>query len=99
MNLNQLYYFQTLAKCEHYTQASKELFISQPSLTYAMKELEKELGCPLFYKSGRNIKLTDEGKQFLEYVNKSLSTLNEGITLIQSQSHQVQQTITIILLH
>ena len=42
MNINQLYYFQTLAKYQHYTKASQELYISQPSLTHAIKELEKE---------------------------------------------------------
>lgn len=50
MNLNQLYYFQTLAKTQHMTKAAQLLNISQPSLSYAIKELEKELGAPLFEK-------------------------------------------------
>ncbi|POD89000.1 putative HTH-type transcriptional regulator YybE [Lactiplantibacillus plantarum subsp. plantarum] len=48
MNLNQLYYFRTLAEFQHYTKAAAHLYISQPSLSNAMKSLEKELGCVLF---------------------------------------------------
>ncbi|MEG0366919.1 MAG: LysR family transcriptional regulator [Coprobacillus sp.] len=95
MNLNQLYYFQTLANCEHYTQASKELYISQPSLTYAIKELEKELGVSLFYKSGRNIKLTHNGQVFLDYVRQSLDILDTGIALIKNQDQENNQTLNI----
>ncbi len=84
MNLNQLYYFQTLAKLEHYTKASEQLYIAQPSLTHAMKELEQELGVTLFIKKGRNIQLSPEGKIFLEYVNQSLETLNIGINELKN---------------
>lgn len=50
MNLNQLHYFSKLAEVEHYTKASQELNISQPSLSHAIRELEKELGTKLFEK-------------------------------------------------
>ena len=44
MNLNQLQYFITLAKYEHYTKAADELAITQPSLSNAIKLMEEELG-------------------------------------------------------
>ena len=44
MNLKQLYYFKRLAETEHYTEAASSLFITQPSLSHAISELEKELG-------------------------------------------------------
>lgn len=78
MNLNQLYYFKQLAKDQHYTKASQKLYISQPSLSHAIKELEKELGVALFYKKGRNVFLSEEGRIFLDYVNRSLQILQEG---------------------
>ena len=53
MNLNHLEYFRVLAHLEHYTQAAKELSITQPSLSHAISMLEKELGTPLFEKQGR----------------------------------------------
>lgn len=78
MNLNQLYYFRTIAKLQHFRLASQELNISQPSLSYAMSNLEEELGTCLFEKQGRNIYLTKYGKVFLSYVEKSLDTLELG---------------------
>ena len=48
MNLNQLTYFVTLAQIENYTRAAKRLDITQPSLSHAISNLEKELKVPLF---------------------------------------------------
>ena len=79
MNLYHLRYFVTLAHLEHYTKASKELMITQPSLSHAISSLEEELGVPLFEKDGRNIVLTKSGRMFMEEVEKSLKILDEGI--------------------
>lgn len=79
MNLNQLYYFKKLAELEHYTQASKELFITQPSLSGSISSLEEELGVALFQRHGRNIKLSKYGREFYRYVCLSLSELEKGI--------------------
>ena len=95
MNLNQLYYFQTLAKYQHYTKASQELYISQPSLTHAMKELEKELGVSLFIKKGRNVILSAAGELFLNYVNQSLAILEQGVNHVQNQYKDEQHVVEI----
>ena len=79
MNLDHLRYFTTLAHIEHYTKASEFLHISQPTLTYAVNQLEKEVGVLLFEKDGRNIVLTKFGKLFLEEVEKSLNILDNSI--------------------
>lgn len=79
MNLNQLYYFKTIARLEHFRLAAEKLNISQPSLSAAMANLEDELSVVLFEKNGRNIKLTNSGKIFLKYVENSLEILEEGI--------------------
>ena len=55
MNLNQLYYFVTLAETEHYSRAAEILSITQPSLSHAIARLEEELGAELFEKRGRNV--------------------------------------------
>jgi len=75
MNLNQLYYFQMIARLQHYHQAALELNISQPSLSRSMSNLEDELGLFLFEKHGRNIVLTKYGKVFLEQVDKIIDEL------------------------
>ncbi len=53
MNLNQLYYFKTLAELEHYTKAAEKLNISQPTLSHSISSMEKELGANLFEKQGQ----------------------------------------------
>lgn len=78
MNLNHLHYFRVLAKTEHYTQAANQLDITQPSLSHAIAALEKDLGCYLFEKQGRNIKLTKYGRIFYEYIDKGLQEVDLG---------------------
>jgi len=78
MNLKHLQYFRVIAEMEHLTQAAVQLSITQPSLSHAISELEKELGTRLFEKQGRNIRLTKYGKIFLSYVNRALNELEEG---------------------
>lgn len=84
MNLNQLYYFQKLAQMQHFTKAAEALFISQPSLTYSIKSLEKELNTPLFEKKGRNVVLTKYGQTFYEYVNRSIGELEAGTEIVKN---------------
>jgi len=86
VNLYHLRYFVTLAHLEHYTKASKELMITQPSLSHAISSLEEELGLPLFEKDGRNIVLTKSGKMFLNEVEKSLQILDEGVKNLKMTS-------------
>lgn len=78
MNLNQLYYFSVLAKYQHYTKASEELHIAQPTLSKAISSLEAELNVFLFKKQGRNVVLTKQGKQYYEYVKVALRELDKG---------------------
>lgn len=83
MNLQQLEYFVLLAKREHMTNTAKELNTSQPNLSYAMNELEKELGVPLFKKAGRNIQLTRYGSVFFENIQPVLTALDQAEQMIQ----------------
>ena len=72
MNLYHLQYFTVLAKLEHYGKAAAQLNISQPSLSHAMAALEEELGVPLFEKTGRNIRLNQNGKLFYGSVEEGI---------------------------
>lgn len=75
MNLQQLYYFQTICRLKNYTRAAEQLFVAQSSLSHSISDLEQELGVPLFFKSGRNIDVTEFGKRYLEHVDRILSEL------------------------
>lgn len=97
MKLHQLQYFQCLAHYLHYRKASEALYISQPTLSFAIKELEKELGVDLLKKEGRTITLTQEGTTFLNYVTKSFQILEEGVQAISpKQAIQISSIPTAI---
>ncbi|MHC5249467.1 LysR family transcriptional regulator [Enterococcus sp. LJL90] len=84
MNLRQLEYFVTLADTEHMTKAATLLNTSQPNLSHAMSELEKELGAALFEKVGRNIRLTKYGRFYYSYVATALNEINKGQQELQN---------------
>ena len=73
MTLNQLLYFQAVAKHEHFRLAAASLNISQPSLSRSIANLEEELGIILFERKGRTVTLTKYGRFFLEHANRILS--------------------------
>ena len=99
MTLLQLQYFQTLARVLHYTQAAAELHIAQPSLSYSIKELEKELGVKLFEKDSRHIKLTIYGEQFLPYAEQALAMIDEGVGVLRQMANSAQQVVRLGYFH
>ncbi|GAA3016418.1 LysR family transcriptional regulator [Tetragenococcus solitarius] len=76
MNLQQLEYLSILAKVQNYTQAAKILHVTQPTISYSITNLEKELGTELFEKHGRNIVLTKQGELFNKGASQALQILN-----------------------
>lgn len=99
MTLLQLQYFKTLARVLHYTQAAAELHIAQPSLSYSIKELEKELGVKLFEKDSRHIRLTVYGEQFLPYAERALNMLDEGVGVLKQMAGSAQQIVRLGYFH
>lgn len=93
MTLLQLRYFQLLSRTLHYTHTAEQLHISQPSLSYAINELEKELGVKLFQKEKQKVRLTSYGLQFLPYVDQCLSVLQEGRDAIQSMADNAPRVV------
>jgi DNA-binding transcriptional LysR family regulator len=78
MTLQELRYFCVTAEVLHYTRASRLLYISQPSLSYALNKLEQELGVSLFKKDGKKVTPTKYGEEFLPYAKRALAELSEG---------------------
>lgn len=75
MELSQLYYFYKTAELEHITRASREINIAQPALTKSIHKLEEELEVSLFFREGRNIKLTSWGKWLYEKLKDPLASI------------------------
>lgn len=70
MTISQLRYVITVAESSSMNEAAKKLFISQPSLSTTIKELETETGVELFVRSNRGISLTPQGEEFLGYAKQ-----------------------------
>ena len=70
MTLQQLNYIITISEIGSINRAAEKLYVSQPSLTSAIKELEKELGIVLFNRTGRGVTLTADGAEFLPYARQ-----------------------------
>lgn len=72
MTLQQLRYVITVAETGTITEAAQELYISQPSLTNAIHELEKEMNIQIFNRSNKGISISKEGEDFLGYARQVL---------------------------
>lgn len=95
MNLSQLYYFSKLSELEHFSKAAKELYITQPSLSHAIKSLETELGVQLFEREGRRMRLTPFGKEFAIYVKRGLREIDKGVELAQEFNGMLGGTVNV----
>lgn len=78
MNLAQLQYFVSLAEKGHISEAAKELFVAQSTLSNSIKSLENEIGATLFDHATQGFTLTASGKIFYRYIKHALSTISEG---------------------
>ena len=83
MEIRVLRYFMEIAREENMTKAAEQLHISQPALSKEIKKLEEELGHPLFIRTNKNMRLTDEGillkkrvRDILEMVDKTTEEFN-----------------------
>ncbi|MFV0519533.1 MAG: LysR family transcriptional regulator [Lachnospirales bacterium] len=76
MTILQLKYIITVTKCGSISSAAKELFISQPSLTTAIKELEQELDIQIFNRTNKGIILSRDGEKFLGYARQVVEQVN-----------------------
>lgn|SRR5690606_17078097 len=78
MEWQQLEYFHTVAKVQHFTKAAEILSISQPALSRSIANLEAELGVPLFDREGRTVRLNRYGERFKTRVSRALKEISDG---------------------
>lgn len=84
MTLQQLNYAVAISEIGSLNKASEILYISQPSLTESIKDLEKELGITIFIRSGRGVTLTPEGSDFILYARQVLVDYSELVERFDS---------------
>lgn len=83
MNLTQMKYFITAAKCLNFTQAADKLFITQPALSRQIAAMETELNMQLFVRSSHSLKLTPPGTVLLEEFERIYNDYNLAVARAQ----------------
>lgn len=76
MRIQQLEYLEKIVEAGSINEAAKRLFLTQPSLSNAVKELENEMGIQIFQRSSGGISLTAEGREFMTYSKQILDQVN-----------------------
>ena len=82
MLLRHIRYFLAVAEQGNFTRAAEALHVSQPTLSQQIKQLEENLGTPLFDRSGRTVRLTDAGMAWMCYARLALQDLEAGTRAI-----------------
>lgn len=72
MKLQQLRYVVKVAECGSITEASRRLFVSQPSITASIRDLENEMGVHIFERTNKGVVVSEEGETFLGYARQVL---------------------------
>lgn len=87
MKLLQMRYFQTVCRHGSITKAAEELFVSQPTISFCLKELEDEFGVKLFHRRHNRLQLTVEGQFFLDKVNYILQAVDSLSTQMKDMGN------------
>ena len=98
MDLMKLKYFYIVAKYEHITKASELMHIAQPAITKSIKLLENDLGVPLFYRKGRNIKLTEYGELLKKRLDIVFPILDDIPSEIEQMKNENKHTVRLNVL-
>ncbi len=84
---------QILYEEKNISRSSERLYISQPALTYRLKNLEKEVGTKLFFKTKKGIELTSEGIYLAQYAEEMITKLQNTKDYLQNMQQEIRGTI------
>ena len=87
--------FYYVASCGSVSRAAAELRNNQPNLTRAIKNLETELGCALFLRTNRGMKLTPEGERLFAHIRVAFQQIERGETELQELRELRRGSVTI----
>lgn len=89
MDYNALKYIITVDKYESISKAADELYLSQPNISKAIQNVEKEIGFQIFSRTSRGVKTTPEGKEFIKKAQKIVKNFEEFTQEFKSITTQV----------
>ena len=93
MTFVQLKYILTIAETKSLNKAAEQLYVSQPSLTNALKELEKEVGITIFFRTGRGVTLTNDGVEFLAYARELYRVMERAVLIKRNLRYPPSTTL------
>lgn len=91
MNITHLRYAVEVEKAKSINKAAENLYMGQPNLSRAIKELEEDLGITVFNRSSRGMTITPEGEEFLSHAHRILEQVNEVEAIYKSKKHDRQK--------
>ena len=95
MELRHLRYFLAVADAAHFTRAAQKLWVSQPTLSQQIKQLEEELGAPLFHRGAGGVQLTAAGEKFRPYAERVLREMEEAVAALGQDEAAPGQTLRV----
>lgn len=99
MTIKQLECFCLLAKKQHYAQTAEELDLPQSSLSRMIRQMEEELGVPLFQRAGRGVELSQYGEYYLTFASRALQDLESGAQGLLGMIDQRQEQISMACIY
>ncbi|MBQ4557413.1 MAG: LysR family transcriptional regulator [Clostridia bacterium] len=91
MNLLHMKYAVEVSKTKSISRAAENLYMGQPNLSRAIKELEESLGITIFDRNSKGIEVTEEGEEFLQYAHRILNQVDEIEAIYRGGKKQKQQ--------
>ena len=95
MELRQIEYFLAVSRCRNFTRAAQALYVTQPTITIAIKNLEKELGLTLFNRTRGDLTLTHEGEAFLGCAQKIMNDIENAFKTMSELNPEHRDTLSI----
>lgn len=99
MELRHLRYFVAIVDAGSMALASRQVFVTQSTLSHQLAQLEEELGCPLFERIGRTLRLTEAGQALLGHARGALAQVDEGRDAVQTLAASVSGTLRVGVIH
>ena len=97
MNSKQIDYCIELARTRNFTRAAENMYVSQPTFSYQIRQFEEEVGFQIFERSGRGAALTPAGSQFISYLSRAREEMKRAVEQGQNFSARYKDDISISL--
>lgn len=97
MDLKKLEYLEAVYRLRNFTKAAEELYVSQPSISSSIQNLEEELNVTLINRNTRPLAFTEAGEKFMVFVNRILKDVKDAEDTMKQYCKQAQETLRIAI--